>query len=211
MEILHVFAVLLTVCCSSVPWSNAQPDGKPNILFILADDLDEELGGMKPLLKTRLLLEDGGMQFTNAYVTTPLCCPSRASILTGRYAHNAFVRNNTLAGNCSSTQWQRGTEQLNFAVDLQRAGYETFYAGKYLNQYGHKSAGGVEHVPPGWDSWNALWLRNSSVPSCHQQAIEPRIWHLTVTSRPGNQKNCVEVKGRRLLELDALRMNHSSR
>ncbi|CAN7982801.1 unnamed protein product, partial [Ixodes pacificus] len=90
------------------------------------------------------------------YVTTPLCCPSRASILTGRYAHNAFVRNNTLAGNCSSTQWQRWTEQLNFAVDLQRAGYETFYAGKYLNQYGHKSAGGVEHVPPGWDSWNAL-------------------------------------------------------
>ncbi|XP_040076617.1 N-acetylglucosamine-6-sulfatase isoform X2 [Ixodes scapularis] len=156
MEILHLFAVLLTVRFSSVPWSNAQPDGKPNIVFILADDLDEELGGMKPLLKTRLLLEDGGMQFTNAYVTTPLCCPSRASILTGRYAHNAFVRNNTLAGNCSSTQWQRWTEQLNFAVDLQRAGYETFYAGKYLNQYGHKSAGGVEHVPPGWDSWNAL-------------------------------------------------------
>lgn len=154
--ILSVYVVLLITCVPVVPQTDAQHNGRPNIVFILADDLDEELGGMKPLLKTRLLLEDGGLQFKNAYVTTPLCCPSRASILTGRYAHNAFVRNNTLAGNCSSVQWQRGPERLNFAVDLQRAGYETFYAGKYLNKYGHKSAGGVMHVPPGWDSWNAL-------------------------------------------------------
>ncbi|KAH9382490.1 hypothetical protein HPB48_010924 [Haemaphysalis longicornis] len=90
------------------------------------------------------------------YVTTPLCCPSRSSILTGRYAHNAHVANNSLAGNCSSLMWQRGPEREAFVVALQAAGYETFYAGKYLNKYGYKRAGGVEHVPVGWDHWAGL-------------------------------------------------------
>ncbi|XP_064489477.1 N-acetylglucosamine-6-sulfatase-like [Ornithodoros turicata] len=129
---------------------------KPNIVLFLADDLDVELGGMKPLLRTRLLLQDGGMQFTNAYVTSPLCCPSRASILTGRYIHNVPMRNNTLTGNCSSRAWQQGPERNTFATRLKNGGYNTFYAGKYLNQYGRRSVGGVRHVPPGWDDWQAL-------------------------------------------------------
>ncbi|XP_037518895.1 N-acetylglucosamine-6-sulfatase [Rhipicephalus sanguineus] len=130
---------------------------RPNMVFFLTDDLDLELGSMmKPLVKTRQLIADGGVTFANAYVTTPLCCPSRSSILTGRYVHNVGVFNNSLSGGCSSQHWQRGPERSAFAVDLQRAGYETFYAGKYLNRYGHKKAGGVQHVPPGWTNWNGL-------------------------------------------------------
>lgn len=130
---------------------------RPNMVFFLTDDLDLELGSMmKPLVRTRMLIGDDGVTFANAYVTTPLCCPSRSSIMTGRYAHNAGVFNNSLTGGCSSRGWQRGPERSAFAVDLQRAGYETFYAGKYLNQYGHKRAGGVQHVPPGWTNWNGL-------------------------------------------------------
>ncbi|XP_077488843.1 N-acetylglucosamine-6-sulfatase-like [Amblyomma americanum] len=130
--------------------------GKPNMVFFLTDDLDLELGSMNPLVRTRKLLGDQGVTFANAYVTTPLCCPSRSSILTGRYAHNAGVHNNSVAGGCSSLGWQRGPEHCAFAVALRGAGYETFYAGKYLNQYGHKKAGGVQHVPPGWSHWNGL-------------------------------------------------------
>lgn len=130
---------------------------RPNMVFFLTDDLDLELGSMmKPLVKTRQLIEDAGVTFANAYVTTPLCCPSRSSIMTGRYVHNVGVKNNSLSGGCSSPEWQRGPERSAFAVDLQRAGYETFYAGKYLNRYGHKQAGGVRHVPPGWTNWNGL-------------------------------------------------------
>ncbi|XP_049529166.1 N-acetylglucosamine-6-sulfatase isoform X5 [Dermacentor silvarum] len=138
--------------------TNAQAQtNRPNMVFFLTDDLDLELGSMlKPLVRTQMLIGDDGVTFANAYVTTPLCCPSRSSILTGRYAHNAGVFNNSLSGGCSSRGWQRGPERSAFAVDLQRAGYETFYAGKYLNQYGHKRAGGVHHVPPGWTNWNGL-------------------------------------------------------
>uniref|UniRef100_A0A670IUX3 N-acetylglucosamine-6-sulfatase n=1 Tax=Podarcis muralis TaxID=64176 RepID=A0A670IUX3_PODMU len=90
------------------------------------------------------------------FAVTPLCCPSRSSILTGRYPHNHLVRNNSLEGNCSSTAWQKFQEPFTFPVYLQRQGYQTFYAGKYLNQYGDPKAGGVQYMPPGWSYWLGL-------------------------------------------------------
>jgi len=65
---------------------------KPNIVIILTDDQDSELGGAEPLEAGSRLLKEQGAQFTNAFVTTPICCPSRASILTGRYLHNTGYR-----------------------------------------------------------------------------------------------------------------------
>ncbi|XP_041111302.1 N-acetylglucosamine-6-sulfatase-like [Polyodon spathula] len=131
--------------------------GKPNIILLLTDDLDVVIGGMNPLIKTRKLIGDAGVTFTNTYVASPLCCPSRASILTGKYPHNHRVVNNTLEGNCSSIAWQKTQEPVTFPALLrQHCGYQTFFAGKYLNQYGTKEAGGIEHIPPGWDYWYAL-------------------------------------------------------
>lgn len=134
---------------------------KPNVVLILTDDQDVLLGGMTPLKKTRKLVGDLGITFTNVYVASPLCCPSRSSILTGKYPHNHRVFNNTLEGNCSSIAWQKTQEPNTFPAILHNhCGYRTFFAGKYLNEYGSKSAGGVEHVPPGWDYWHAL-VQNS--------------------------------------------------
>ncbi|KAK6292242.1 hypothetical protein J4Q44_G00368260 [Coregonus suidteri] len=108
---------------------------RPNIVLILTDDLDVAIGGMTPLNKTRKLIGDAGISFTNAFVASPLCCPSRASILTGKYPHNHHVINNTLEGNCSSPAWQKTQEPQTFPALLQAyAGYQTFFAGKYLNQ-----------------------------------------------------------------------------
>ncbi|XP_062338539.1 N-acetylglucosamine-6-sulfatase [Osmerus eperlanus] len=134
---------------------------RPNIVLILTDDLDIAIGGLNPLIKTKKLIGDAGISFTNAFVASPLCCPSRASILTGKYPHNHHVINNTLEGNCSSLAWQKSQEPQTFPALLQTyAGYQTFFAGKYLNEYGNSDAGGIEHVPPGWDYWVGL-ERNS--------------------------------------------------
>lgn len=66
------------------------------------------------------------------------------------------VRNNTIAGGCNDQKWREELEQKTFASRLKEEGYRTMYAGKYLNQYGTREGGGVEHVPPGWDWWLGL-------------------------------------------------------
>ncbi|XP_077450522.1 N-acetylglucosamine-6-sulfatase isoform X1 [Stigmatopora argus] len=162
----------------------AKSSRTPNVVLILTDDLDVAMGGLTSLKKTQKLIGDAGITFTNAvsagrgrqaetafrprrddavplpsfqFVASPLCCPSRASILTGKYPHNHRVTNNTLEGNCSSVAWQKSEEAGTFPALLNRlAGYQTFFAGKYLNQYGRAEAGGVEHVPVGWSHWVGL-------------------------------------------------------
>ncbi|XP_066225916.1 N-acetylglucosamine-6-sulfatase isoform X3 [Saccopteryx leptura] len=130
---------------------------RPNVVLLLTDDQDEVLGGMTPLKKTKALIGEMGMTFSSAYVPSALCCPSRASILTGKYPHNHHVVNNTLEGNCSSKSWQKIQEPNTFPAILRSmCGYQTFFAGKYLNEYGAPDAGGLEHVPLGWSYWYAL-------------------------------------------------------
>jgi arylsulfatase A-like enzyme len=120
-------------------------DNPPNIVFVLVDDMRADDLAYMPA--TRRLLADGGVEFSRAYAVNPLCCPSRASILTGQYAHNTGVMtNNPPDGGFTSFD-----DRQTIATWLDSAGYTTGYLGKYLNHYPN-----TEYMPPGWDIWQAM-------------------------------------------------------
>ena len=77
-------------------------DKLPNIILFLTDDQDSELGGMEPMVKTKSWIGERGVTFENSFVTTPTCCPSRSSILSGLYQHNTNVFGSSLDENCLS-------------------------------------------------------------------------------------------------------------
>jgi arylsulfatase A-like enzyme len=114
---------------------------RPNILIIVTDD--QPRGTLQVMPATRRLFVRGGRTYPNAYVTTPLCCPSRASILTGRYAHNHGIL---------TQEPQSFDVRTSIPRYLRQAGYLNGIAGKYLNRWG---AGPTfkPMSPPYFDLW----------------------------------------------------------
>ena len=147
-------ALLLSLgVLSSISGDAEALTAKPNIVFILADDMRKD--DLRYMPKTRTLLKDRGMSFQNAFVSNALCCPSRATIMRGQYAHNTEVwTNENVGGPDAGGQAYRnkGHEQDNVATRLDAAGYRTALTGKYLNGLKDKT-----RVPPGWDRWFATW------------------------------------------------------
>jgi N-acetylglucosamine-6-sulfatase len=126
---------------------------QPNIVFVLTDDLSTDLLPYMPNVRR---LQQRGTTFTNYFVTDSLCCPSRASILTGRYPHDTGIFRNTGADGGFLAFQARGLEQDTYATNLQGVGYRTALMGKYLNQYSPsrvRTALGGPYVPPGWTDW----------------------------------------------------------
>ncbi len=125
-------------------------EGAPgdNVIFILTDDMaSTELAAMPNTLS---LIGGQGMTFKRAYIPYPLCCPSRASMLTGEYMHNHGVRGNTgpLGG------WERliPHESNTIATRLKDDGYYNVHVGKYVNEYARGLSNPLP-VPQGWDEW----------------------------------------------------------
>lgn len=116
----------------------------------MTDDQDTASARDMPLMQS--LIAAQGVTFQNAIATTPLCGPSRATILTGRYAHSHAIRSNRASLGGYGKYRDSGIEADSLPVWLRAAGYRTVYLGKYMNDYGP----GWTAKPPGWDEWLAL-------------------------------------------------------
>ena len=101
---------------------------RPNILIILLDDVRaDQLLRVMP--RTKTLFKDRGTRLANMFATTPLCCPSRTSILTGEFAHNHHVQDN------DNARPFRTRQKYSVEAYLKRGGYKTAILGKILNSW----------------------------------------------------------------------------
>jgi N-acetylglucosamine-6-sulfatase len=124
----------------------AVAEAKPNIVVLLTDD--QTLASMSVMPKTVQLIGDGGTTFTRSFAGYALCCPSRATLFTGQYAHNHGVLSNGLP----TGGYARLDKSNWLPLWLQAAGYRTMHVGKFLNGYGRDSP--PTEVPPGWNDWH---------------------------------------------------------
>lgn len=129
--------------------SNLSAASKPNLIFILTDDQD--LSSLAYMPKTLELLGAQGMTFRNHFVPLSLCCPSRATLLTGLHTHNHKVFTNFPPDGGFASFAAQGHEERTLATALHDAGYRTALIGKYLN--GYPDQDDPTHIPPGWDEW----------------------------------------------------------
>ena len=124
----------------------ATPRPRPNIVLVMSDDQTVE--SMRVMTNVNALLAQQGVTFANNFASFPLCCPSRATYLTGQYAHNHTVMGN--AAPQGGYEKLRPTEANTLPAWLRASGYQTVHIGKYLNGYGRTQP---THVPAGWTEW----------------------------------------------------------
>ena len=134
-----VAALVFAVGCDADTTSPEDAGTRPNIIFILTDDQRAETIEMMPQVE-----EAFGVSFRQFVVTTPTCCPSRSSFLTGDWVHTTRVYTTDRAG---YEAFQR-IEPDSLGPWLQEQGYVTGFVGKYFNEYERS-----DPVPPGWDQF----------------------------------------------------------
>ncbi|HEU4515469.1 MAG TPA: sulfatase-like hydrolase/transferase [Nocardioidaceae bacterium] len=146
-----------TAGASVVPAGRAATASRPNVVLITADDM--RVDDLEVMPRTKRLLAKAGVTFTDALSNYPLCCPARATLLTGQYSHNNGILGNEYPWGGHKKFYESGAELETLPVWLKRAGYSTGFVGKYLNYYGTEKPAqrstGMRYVPPGWDEWNA--------------------------------------------------------
>jgi arylsulfatase A-like enzyme len=132
---------LALVAWLGAAWASAaEGPSRPNVVFVLIDDLRfDEIDYPFVELPNIQRLAREGVRFRNAFVTTPLCSPSRASILTGQYAHAHGITDNT-------DRSPRSHQLVTFPRLLHDAGYETAFFGKW-------HMGVDDTARPGFDHW----------------------------------------------------------
>jgi arylsulfatase A-like enzyme len=119
----------------------------PNVLIIVTDD-QRASGTLQVMAETRRWFAENGTRFTRAFATTPLCCPFRASLFTGRYAHNHGVVRNLAV--------QALDHRSTLQYYLRTAGYNTAIVGKFLNRWP------LEEAPPYFDRYSVFLPEHST-------------------------------------------------
>lgn len=165
---LRLAPLLLGLVLTGLPGITppAKATTPPNFVLVLTDDqrwdtigrclngfdgLDLAAGAdsCMPALQQRLVAN--GTSFLRGYAPTSLCCPARASILTGQYGRHTGVLNNTGPNSLPAFR-----DASTIATWLDAGGYRTGLFGKYLNGYGDPGPLPPNYVPPGWDAWYGL-------------------------------------------------------
>ncbi len=140
---LLTLTIAFSIALVSAPAARAD---RPNLVVVMTDDQTVE--ELSALPRTRRFVGRAGVTFRRSYVSYPVCCPSRATFLTGQYAHNHGVM-----GLYPPTGGYGRFDKSNaLPVWLQGAGYHTAHLGKFLNGYGDQQRA---DVPPGWSDWHA--------------------------------------------------------
>mmetsp|Transcript_38935 Transcript_38935/g.121222 ORF Transcript_38935/g.121222 Transcript_38935/m.121222 type:complete len:554 (-) Transcript_38935:109-1770(-) len=134
---------------SAGPWAVPHP-WRPNIVLFLQDDQDEYLGGWTPMRQADELVAKRGVRAKNFFIHTPVCCPSRAQLLSGRYFHN--VRMPTPEGGCMHVD-EGKVNPVSFAKYLSEVGYTAGWFGKHMNNCPHEP-------PPGFGCTTCYWFAN---------------------------------------------------
>ncbi|HKH64061.1 MAG TPA: sulfatase [Solirubrobacterales bacterium] len=162
---LAALLAILAVAASSGTEVARSADERPSFVVIQTDDetLDQlyaslNVGGIEvqAMPYTHALIAGRGVTFNRYYVPYPLCCPSRTSLLTGRYSHNNNVRGNVPPNGGFTGFKARQAYSHNLATWLQGAGYRTVHIGKFLNGYGDEPFDEGKDVPPGWSAWHSV-------------------------------------------------------
>src|SRR6478672_2836814 len=154
----HPSAPRQTLITPASPTVSEPKQRRPNVLVIEADDMRWD--DLRWMPNVRRLLQRRGLTFENSFAPYPLCCPSRASFLTGMYTHNHHVYSHVDPYGFAAFHDQR-----TIATVLQQAGYRTALIGKYLNGYGEQPIRGTRkssllYQPPGWTQWLGSTDRN---------------------------------------------------
>jgi N-acetylglucosamine-6-sulfatase len=169
---LPLAAGLLALLCGLAlalggPHRASAAESRPSFVVIQTDDqtLDELYAAYTPypgapairaMPNTLELLAKRGVTFNRYYVSYPLCCPSRVTLMTGRYAHNTGVKGNVQPNGGYYGFSFRAAYDHNIATWLNGAGYRTIHIGKFLNGYGDEPYSSGAEVPPGWDAWHTV-------------------------------------------------------
>jgi arylsulfatase A-like enzyme len=125
---------------------------RPNVVLVQTDDQTARQLKRRVMPRTTKLLVRRGTSFDDYIAPTALCCPSRAALITGQYAHNNGVFSNA-ADNAYPALRDKGNV---LPVWLQQAGYHTAHVGKFMNHYG-QAVSPPTQVAPGWDDWQTLF------------------------------------------------------
>src|SRR3954454_21713264 len=148
MTLISSIALLALPAVAGARTAAAAKDGRPNILVVMTDD--QSAADVAKMPNVKRLLARQGASFVDAVDSFPLCCPSRATFITGQYAHNHGVGGNFYPYGWYGMKGRRNT----LPVWLHKAGYHTALVGKWLNGYGARDAHG--EVPAGFDTWRGL-------------------------------------------------------
>lgn len=146
-RVLLVLLIVVNGLLALVVPGRALAAPRRNVVVVETDD--QTMTDLASMPHVRALIADHGVSFTNSFVSLSQCCPSRATFLTGEYAHNHGV----LTTQPPFGGFPAFHDRQSLAVWLQRAGYRTALVGKYFNKYGKTDP---TYVPPGWSDWHGL-------------------------------------------------------